>query len=131
MDFSSEMSVLFCSFFVASFNGDGVLIPATTSSPWAFTSHSPKNLCSPVAGFLVKHTPVAELLPMLPNTIACTLVAVPQSCGMPSILRYEIARAPFQLLNTAPIPPHSCSHASSGNGLPSTLRISFLYSIQR
>jgi hypothetical protein len=33
-------------------------------------------------GSRVKATPVAEVSPMLPNTIAWTLTAVPQSPGM-------------------------------------------------
>ena len=32
-------------------------------------------------------TPVAELLPMLPNTMACTVTAVPHSAGMLLSLR--------------------------------------------
>ena len=35
----------------------------------------------------VQNTPVAELSPMLPNTMAITVTAVPHSAGMPSILR--------------------------------------------
>ena len=45
---------------------------------------------------------------MLPNTMACTFTAVPQASGIPSIRRYETAFLPFQLLNTAPMPPQSC-----------------------
>jgi hypothetical protein len=37
---------------------------------------------SPLAGSRVKATPVAEVSPILPNTIAWTLTAVPQSAGM-------------------------------------------------
>ena len=44
----------------------------------------------------MKATPVAEVSPRLPNTIACTLTAVPQSPGMPWMRRYSIARAAFQ-----------------------------------
>ncbi len=36
---------------------------------------------SPVEGSRVKQTPVAQSSPMLPNTIACTLTAVPQLGG--------------------------------------------------
>ena len=39
-------------------------------------------LLPPVDGSRVKATPVAQSSPMLPNTIACTLTAVPQSSGM-------------------------------------------------
>jgi pyruvate,orthophosphate dikinase len=48
----------------------GVRIPATTSSPCAFIRYSPKSFFSPVAGFLVNATPVPEVSPMLPKTIA-------------------------------------------------------------
>jgi hypothetical protein len=37
---------------------------------------------SPVEGLRVKATPVARVSPMLPNTIAWTLTAVPQLSGM-------------------------------------------------
>ena len=73
--------------FVASLRGFGVRRPATTSSPWALVNHSPKKLFSPVAGFLVKATPVAELLPIFPNTMDWTLTAVPHSSGMFSMRR--------------------------------------------
>src|SRR5437899_8490165 len=35
---------------------------------------------SPLAGSRVNATPVALVSPILPNTIVCTLTAVPQSC---------------------------------------------------
>ena len=38
---SSDGRCWFCGFLVASFSGLGVRMPATTSSPWALTSHSP------------------------------------------------------------------------------------------
>ena len=41
-----------------------------------------ERVCSPVDGLRVKATPVAEVSPMLPNTIAWTLTAVPQLSGM-------------------------------------------------
>ena len=50
--------------------GWGVLMPATTSSPWALGSHSPKKTFSPVEGFLVKATPVPQFFPRFPKTIA-------------------------------------------------------------
>ena len=65
----------------------GVRIPATTSSPCALTRYSPLNRFSPLAASRLKQTPVADVSPMLPNTIAITLTAVPHSSGMPSILR--------------------------------------------
>ena len=67
--------------------GSGVRMPATTSSPCALGSHSPKKRRSPVEGSRVKATPVAESSPRLPKTIAWTLHAVPQLSGMPCILR--------------------------------------------
>ena len=66
---SREGRLFVSSVFVSSLSGLGVRSPATTSSPWALTSHSPKNLFSPVAGFLVKATPVAEFSPIFPKTI--------------------------------------------------------------
>jgi hypothetical protein len=42
---------------------------------------------APVEGLRVKATPVAQSSPMLPNTMAWTLTAVPQSSGMLLILR--------------------------------------------
>ena len=47
----------------------GVLLPATTSSPCALIKYSPKNLFSPVEGFLVNATPVAQLSPIFPKTM--------------------------------------------------------------
>ncbi len=44
----------------------GVRTPATTSSPWALGSHSPKKRRSPVDGSRVNATPVPESSPMLP-----------------------------------------------------------------
>ena len=58
-------------------------MPATTSSPCALVRYSPKTARSPVPGLRVKPTPVAESLPMLPNTIVQTLAAVPLAiCGV-------------------------------------------------
>ena len=45
------------------------------------------NLCSPVDGLRVKPTPVPEVSPMLPNTMACTLAAVPMESGIFSMRR--------------------------------------------
>src|SRR6266550_656026 len=54
----------------------GVRMPATTSSPCALIRNSPYSLLSPVEGLRVNATPVAEVSPILPNTMACTLTAV-------------------------------------------------------
>jgi hypothetical protein len=67
--------------------GCGVRIPATTSSPAALNRNSPKNSRSPVAGLRVKATPEPESSPKLPNTMACTLTAVPSVSGMLFISR--------------------------------------------
>ena len=68
----------------------------------------------PVEGSREKHTPVPEVLPLLPNTIAITETAVP--LRVPSLmllsLRYVIARGFIQEPNTAPIAPHICFLAS-------------------
>src|SRR5208283_4140754 len=58
---------------------------------------------SPVPGSRVKATPVAQSSPRLPNTIDCTLTAVPQSPGILLIRRYVIARSLCHESNTAPI----------------------------
>ena len=47
----------------------GVRMPATTSSPWALIRNSPYSFASPVDGLRVNATPVAEVWPILPNTI--------------------------------------------------------------
>ena len=56
--------------------------PETTSSPWALTRKSPLGSFSPVTSSRLNATPVAELSPLLPNTICWTLTAVPQSSGI-------------------------------------------------
>jgi hypothetical protein len=64
-------------------SGRGVRMPATTSSPCALNRKSPKGSpFSPVTLLRVKATPVADCGPVFPNTICCTLTAVPRSCGM-------------------------------------------------
>ena len=63
----------------------GVLMPATTSSPCALTKYSPLNIFSPFPASRLKHTPVADVSPIFPKTIAMTLTAVPHSSGIPSI----------------------------------------------
>ncbi|MBA7579495.1 hypothetical protein ES708_21366 [subsurface metagenome] len=60
----------------------GVRVPATTSSPCALIRYSPLKISSPVPASLVNATPVAELSPIFPKTIAWTLMAVPQSLGI-------------------------------------------------
>ena len=67
--------------------GSVLRMPATTSSPCALTRKSPYGLFSPVAALRVKPTPVPELSSRLPNTIACTLTAVPRSWLMRSRTR--------------------------------------------
>ncbi len=59
--------------------GEGVRMPATTSSPWALVRYSPKSTFSPVLGLRLKATPVPESWPMLPKTMVMTLTAVPRS----------------------------------------------------
>ena len=61
--------------------GCGVRMPATTSSPCAFTRNSPKKRRSPDDGSRVKQTPVPDVSPRLPKTMAITVTAVPQSSG--------------------------------------------------
>ena len=69
-------------------------------------------------GSRVKATPVPELFPMLPKTIAWTLTAVPFRPVIRSIRRYSTALLPFQLLKTAMIAAQSCSLGSWGKSLP-------------
>ena len=71
--------------------------------------------CSPVAGLRVNATPVAEVSPMLPKTISCTVTAVPRDAGMPYSFRYAAAHSPSHESKTAPIASSSCSFGSSGN----------------
>ena len=80
----------------------------------------------PVAGLRVNATPVAQSSPRFPNTIACTLTAVPIAAEMPCILRYTSARGLFHDRNTAPIAPQSWARTSSGNGCPVARAISAL-----
>ena len=54
-----------------------------------FSVNSP----GPVEGFLVNATPVPEVSPIFPNTMDCTLTAVPQSPGISFIRRYTMARS--------------------------------------
>ena len=96
----------------------GVRTPATTSSPCALMRYSPLKISSPVAASRVNATPVAEVLPILPNTIACTFTAVPHSSGIWFMRRYSMARSFIQLSNTAQIAPHSCSQGEEGKSFP-------------
>jgi hypothetical protein len=66
----------------------------------------------------VNATPVAEVSPRFPKTMAWTLTAVPQSSGMWWSLRYVRARSLSQERNTAPMAPQSCSRGSSGKSWP-------------
>ena len=65
---------------------------------------------------------------MLPNTIACTFTAVPQSAGMSCSRRYVLARGFIQLPNTAPIAAHNWSCGAIGNARPVSSSTSCLYS---
>ena len=56
--------------------------PDTTSSPCALTRKSPLGSCAPVTSLREKATPDPDVAPLLPNTICCTLTAVPQSSGI-------------------------------------------------
>ena len=56
-------------------------MPATTSSPCALTRNSPKKRVLAGAGIAREGDARGAASPMLPNTIACTLTAVPQCVG--------------------------------------------------
>jgi hypothetical protein len=73
---------------------------------------------SPVEGFLVKATPVPDVSPILPNTIACTLTAVPQSPGISFILLYTMALSLSQERNTALTASINCTFGSCGKSSP-------------
>ena len=81
----------------------GVRVPATTSSPCAFTRYSPNSRLAPSPGSRVNTTPVALSSPMLPNTMVTTLTAVPSAMSgvIPSFSLYTTALSPIQLPNTA------------------------------
>ncbi len=68
-------------------------------------------------------TPVPEALPRLPNTIACTVAAVPQSSGMPCTARKATARALLQERKMAPMAAKSWVRASCGKGSPASRSI--------
>ncbi|GJE72626.1 hypothetical protein CHKEEEPN_4184 [Methylorubrum podarium] len=74
----------------------------------------------------MKATPVAEVSPMLPNTMAWTLTAVPQLSGMLFSSRYFLARGIIQESNTAPIAPQSWSSGFCGKSEPCSSRTIFL-----
>ena len=57
--------------------GRGSKVPDTTSSPCAPGSHSPIGSGAPVEGLRLNRTPVPESRSRFPNTIACTMTAVP------------------------------------------------------
>mmetsp|Transcript_2018 Transcript_2018/g.8394 ORF Transcript_2018/g.8394 Transcript_2018/m.8394 type:complete len:222 (-) Transcript_2018:411-1076(-) len=98
----------------------GVRMPATTSSPCAFTRYSPYSKFSPVLGLRVKQTPVPEVSPMFPNTIAWMFTAVPFKPTMPLMAMYFFARSLFQLSKTAYAARRICSTGSWGNCRPAS-----------
>src|SRR2546422_491509 len=102
--------------------GFGVRMPATTSSPCALSRYSPYTAFSPVAGLRVKATPVPEVGPRFPNTMVCTLTAVPRSWGILLKLREVMARGLFHDSNTAWMAISSCCQGSSGNAWPARSR---------
>ena len=108
--------------------GLGVLIPATTSSPWAFIRYSPNRRFSPVEGFLVNATPVPQSSPMFPNTMDCTLTAVPQLPGMSFKRRYTIARG-CPRNGTRPLRPPSAALWHPAGSLRPFLFYKALYSL--
>ncbi len=63
-------------------------------------------------------TPVPDVVPMLPKTIACTMTAVPTRPVIALILRYLTARSDSHEPNTAVIAFSSWSKGSSGNAVP-------------
>ena len=55
---------------------------------------------------------------MFPNTIACTLTAVPFSPVIRSMRRYSMALCPFHELNTALMASINCFFGSCGKSSP-------------
>ena len=74
----------------------------------------------PSLGLLVNMTPLPLSQPIFPNTMVCTLQAVPIESGMPSNFRYILALGMSQLLKTAAIDALSWSMGSWGNSSPSS-----------
>ncbi len=62
-------------------------VPATTSSPCELARKSPEGSGAPVVSLREKATPEPDVSPRLPNAIACTFTAVPQSSGIRSSRR--------------------------------------------
>ncbi len=80
--------------------------------------YSPNSFFSPVAGLRVNATPVPDLSPELPNTISCTLTAVPQEYGISFMRRYTSARGLSHERNTALTASSSCVAGSVGKSSP-------------
>ena len=62
---------------------------------------TPNGEPAPVFGSRLKATPVPLRSSRLPNTMACTITAVPRWCGTPCSSRYVTARGLFQDEKTA------------------------------
>ena len=92
--------------------------PETTSSPCALNRKSTQGAGSPVEGWRVKPTPAPEVPPALPNTMRCTVTAVPMSSDRPLSRRYSRALGACQLPNTAAMARSSCSCGDCGKGRP-------------
>ncbi len=73
-------------------------------------------------GSRVKATPVPERGPVLPNTMAWIVTAVPSKASIFSILRYSSAFLPQYEAKTAPIAATSCARGSSGKAAPLCFR---------
>ena len=92
----------------------GVRAPETTSSPCALGRKSPEGSGAPVTSSRENATPEPLVSPLLPNTMRCTLTAVPQASGMRFSRRYLTARSPSHESKTARMACWSCSRGSDG-----------------
>ena len=99
--------------------GWGVRTPATTSSPWALIRYSPKIPFSPVAGFLVKATPVPEVSPHVAEYHGLYVDRRSPVAG--DVVHPAVYDGPVVIPGTEHGPftaPISCSFASWGKSSP-------------
>jgi hypothetical protein len=94
-------------------------LPITTSSPCVISRYSPNSSSRPLMGLRVNTTPLMELALRLPNTICCTVTAVPKLMSMDSSLRYSRTLRERLEAKTSSTHLSSCSKGSSRKAAPS------------
>jgi len=97
---------LFWSFFVSLFSGLGVRIPATTSSPWHLPAILHRRDSRQLQDYSKCHT-CCGAVTHIPEYHCLYVYSCSPVIRDTSIRRYETAFFPFQLLNTALIPPQA------------------------